>query len=299
MELAGAGRPVQPALRPEDRRTRELKKIGRDDLAEYLIEQAEAQVQAVDLKEGEKYLEPDWGVRSVSTGSRLKFGIKLTAEDWPTRREAGTIKALQAQSARTVSPEGDRVPGAGGHGRFMGDKGQPGGAGPRYDREGLLRPGRGCASRLPERRSPRKTSARSPRAGCKKSLVDISRERYPATSQEEIDAKLDEEFEGTREVRSRGRRRDRRSGSSDTYGIEIPAEALDATRRRTKSGRRCGTPSTHAIGRRCAGWSAACCSTSSTRVEEPPLHDGPSAVAASAWSATPRSIPRRSTSAKA
>ena len=49
---------------------------------------------------------------------------------------------------------------------------------------------------------------------------------YPATSEEEIDAKLEEAFEGTEKVGSRGRRRDRRTGSRDTYGIEIPAEAL-------------------------------------------------------------------------
>src|SRR5207344_483225 len=74
---------------------RDLKKIGREELPEKLIEMAEAQVQAVDLKEGEKYLQPDWGVRSVLDWVKLKFGLKLTADDLGDQTEAGTIKALK------------------------------------------------------------------------------------------------------------------------------------------------------------------------------------------------------------
>src|SRR5262249_30251047 len=56
---------------------RELKKIGRDALAEHLIDLAEKSMAEIDLTGGRQYLEMDWGVKSVCDWARLKFQIKL------------------------------------------------------------------------------------------------------------------------------------------------------------------------------------------------------------------------------
>src|SRR5207244_1048550 len=44
---------------------RALKQVGKDNLSQHLIEQAEAAVAEVDLGEGKKFLDPDWGTRSI------------------------------------------------------------------------------------------------------------------------------------------------------------------------------------------------------------------------------------------
>src|SRR5439155_2830491 len=60
---------------------RQLRQMGKDQVAQYLIEQAEHAVAATDLSGGRGYMDPEWGLRSIGDWARLKFQIKLTAED--------------------------------------------------------------------------------------------------------------------------------------------------------------------------------------------------------------------------
>ncbi|MBX7167209.1 MAG: preprotein translocase subunit SecA [Pirellulales bacterium] len=62
-------------------RDRDLKKVGRDDLAEALIEQGQASIQEVDLSEGQRYLAEDYGVRTACGWLQLKFGLKLEVDE--------------------------------------------------------------------------------------------------------------------------------------------------------------------------------------------------------------------------
>jgi len=58
-------------------RDRELKKLGRDALLEYLLGQARKAVAAVDLKEGAKFLAEDFSVQTACAWVNYKFGIAL------------------------------------------------------------------------------------------------------------------------------------------------------------------------------------------------------------------------------
>ncbi|HPZ82881.1 MAG TPA: SEC-C metal-binding domain-containing protein, partial [Thermogutta sp.] len=60
---------------------RELRKIPREDLSEYLIEKAQQSIRTIDLSEGAKYLDPDFGLKSAINWVRSKFGIELTVEE--------------------------------------------------------------------------------------------------------------------------------------------------------------------------------------------------------------------------
>ena len=60
---------------------RQLKQIGKDNLIENLIAEAVKRIEQVDLSEGKPFLQPDWGVKSLCDWARLKFGIKLTADE--------------------------------------------------------------------------------------------------------------------------------------------------------------------------------------------------------------------------
>jgi preprotein translocase subunit SecA len=62
-------------------RDRELKQVGRDGLAEHLIEKARAAVAKLDLSAGAGFLDPDFGLRSACGWVRNKFGVELPPDE--------------------------------------------------------------------------------------------------------------------------------------------------------------------------------------------------------------------------
>ncbi|MFO0926626.1 MAG: preprotein translocase subunit SecA [Gemmataceae bacterium] len=80
---------------------RQLKQIGKDHLAEYLTEQAQATVNAIDLSEGQPYLAADWGPRSLCDWARLKYGVRLAVDEVAGKNE-GQIKELLQQRIREL-----------------------------------------------------------------------------------------------------------------------------------------------------------------------------------------------------
>jgi preprotein translocase subunit SecA len=58
-------------------RDRDLRKIGRENLGEFLIEKAKEAVQRVDLSRGARFLEMDFGIQTACAWVRHKFGIAL------------------------------------------------------------------------------------------------------------------------------------------------------------------------------------------------------------------------------
>jgi preprotein translocase subunit SecA len=62
-------------------RDRELKKIGRDEVAEFLLDKAREAIQRVDLSQGAAFLQEDFGQRSALLWVRNKFGIELDFDE--------------------------------------------------------------------------------------------------------------------------------------------------------------------------------------------------------------------------
>src|SRR5207244_3856060 len=56
---------------------RALKKIGREQISEYLFAEAQKVARNADLSKGRGYLQSDWGFVSLCTWFDLKFHIKL------------------------------------------------------------------------------------------------------------------------------------------------------------------------------------------------------------------------------
>jgi preprotein translocase subunit SecA len=61
-------------------RDRDLKKIGRENLAEELIKMAHEAISRIDLSGAARFLEPDFGVQTARAWLRDKFGVELTPE---------------------------------------------------------------------------------------------------------------------------------------------------------------------------------------------------------------------------
>ncbi len=58
-----------------------LKRTGRDDLAEFLIEKAHSAISRIDLNEGAKFLVPDFGLQTTCAWVGIKFGFDLDLDE--------------------------------------------------------------------------------------------------------------------------------------------------------------------------------------------------------------------------
>jgi preprotein translocase subunit SecA len=174
---------------------RQLKQIGRDNLAQHLMELAEKSVAAVDLSAGKSFLEPDWGRKSVADWARLKFQIRLNPNDLADK-ESHQIKDLLHDKVLEIYRQKEiEFPVRVGMARFMAEKGPHPAGGHRYDREGLYQWERFRFPALTDSLNEEDFRTES-RARLQERLMDVSRKFYPTASQLDIDAKLEEVWSG-------------------------------------------------------------------------------------------------------
>jgi preprotein translocase subunit SecA len=126
----------------------------------------------------------------------LKFQIKLSPEELADQ-EAEAIKGMLHRKIFEIYRQREiEFPVRVGMARFMADRQTQPGAGHRYDREGLLQWARqrfeGAASPLNE-----EDFRTQSRARLQDMLLEVSRQYYSKTGQEELDSKLEEVMSGT------------------------------------------------------------------------------------------------------
>jgi preprotein translocase subunit SecA len=173
---------------------RQLKQMGKDNVAQFLIEGAEKAVAEIDLSGGQDFLKQDWNVRSVCDWARLKFQIKLTTAELEGKTLEEIKSILHARVMELYRQKEVEFPVKVAMARFMADRAQAGGQ--RYDREGLYVWSRqrfpGQAEFLGEEEFRTQSRAR-----IYEQLLEVSRKYMPPAGQEEIDQKLVEAFSGT------------------------------------------------------------------------------------------------------
>src|SRR5262249_37723517 len=114
---------------------RQLKQIGRDNVAQHLSEKAEAAIDAVDLTGGKQYLDADWGERSLADWVRLKFQISVEASSFVGKNPADIKESIRAKVLALYRQKEIELPVKAGMTQFMADRAQPQpGMGQRYDR---------------------------------------------------------------------------------------------------------------------------------------------------------------------
>lgn len=198
---------------------RGLKQIGRDNLAQFLIEQAEKAVSEVDLSGGKAFLEGNWGLQSIADWARIKFQIRLATESLTEQvkqegeEEAGAA-TLTAEVLNTKQPDEIiailrqkvlelyrqreiEFPVRVGMAQFMSDRQQQQVAGgQRYDREGLLRWAKIRFASAADSLSEEDFRTQS-RSKLQELLQEVSGRFYAQLSHDDIDKKLNEVFQGT------------------------------------------------------------------------------------------------------
>jgi preprotein translocase subunit SecA len=175
---------------------RQLKQMGKENVAQFLIEGAEKTVNEIDLSGGQPYLEPDWGVRSVCDWARLKFQIKLTPADLADKSPEDIKAVLHDRVMELYRQKEIEFPIKVAMARFMADR-APAAGGQRYDRDGLYNWARQRFAAQSEFLSEDDFRTQS-RARLQEELLEVSRKYVPCTGQEKIDEKLEEAFSGTR-----------------------------------------------------------------------------------------------------
>jgi preprotein translocase subunit SecA len=85
---------------------RDLKRVGRDDVAEFLQERAREAIHRIDLAEGTRFLEPDFGLRTACGWTEWRFGVGLDEQELASVAKNGVepqaFKQLVSRKAREV-----------------------------------------------------------------------------------------------------------------------------------------------------------------------------------------------------
>ena len=239
---------------------RKLKEIGRDNLAGFLIEQAEKSIAAVDLEKGRPYLQPDWGRRSLCDWIYHKFQIKIDPDTLAEKGEEEIRERLQNEVRKVYRQKELEFPVTVAMARFMSDRVHAGPGGQRYDREGLYRwslarfgkkteeaPVPEPAAVVAGDNEPNYVTAvmQAPapamtlshlglseedfrthsRTKLHELLLDVSKKTFPAMAHEEIDERLAAAFHGT-DYSEEEDARELSEWVRKELGMEIPVEAL-------------------------------------------------------------------------
>jgi preprotein translocase subunit SecA len=114
---------------------RDLKKIGRDNVAEYLLDIARKAIQAVDLSEGKVFLEEDFQHRFAASWVQNKFGIELKLDEIRTMEGPAFKKFVTEKAEATYDAKEAEYPAMAGLYRFLT---ATGGKHLRLDGEGLM-----------------------------------------------------------------------------------------------------------------------------------------------------------------
>jgi preprotein translocase subunit SecA len=206
---------------------RDLKKIGRDNLAGKLIEEAEKALAQIDLSAGQRFLQPDWGLQSLVDWVRLKFQIQVPLETLKGK-SADQMKDLLYQQVMELYRQKEiELPVKAGLARFMAERTQPqmGMAQQRYDREGLFKWAKGRFASAADNLSEEEFRTQ-PRSKLLEILLEVSRRFYPKTRQEDIDDRLAECFEGADRRSDADDARELAGWAKNTLGLDIPEATL-------------------------------------------------------------------------
>ena len=185
-------------------RDRELKKLGRDGVAEMLIDKAREAVHKIDLNEGAGYLDQDFPLLTAIDWVRNKFAIELNVDDCRDFDQGAFEDLVIEKAGESYAQREIEFPVMAGllHYTIKDSGGQK-----RYDREALVRWAQerfGVEISLEDLKRKQRDEIRD-------LLIERSRENYKKSEEvaDELRDRLDELF------------------SSSAHGSDIPEEKLD------------------------------------------------------------------------
>jgi preprotein translocase subunit SecA len=200
---------------------KELKKIGPEKLAEYLVSKAEAAVKSVDLTEGARYLTRTYGAEALADWMRQKFGVVITIDEIGARSGNELNTFLYKKVREAYRRKDIEFPVRVAMQNFMAEKAQQGG-GQRFDRDGLYKwAAQRLGTALALKSGPEALAGEAgffagafkaieaeglteefirtePRSKLREKLLEIAPKAMPVADLDEIDAKVADVFSGAK-----------------------------------------------------------------------------------------------------
>jgi preprotein translocase subunit SecA len=205
---------------------RQMKQIGRDNLAGDILTQATKAVEQVDLSEGKKYLEPTFGLESLIDWVKAKFAVEMELKDLQGKEGEKVREFILDRIHQAYRQKEIEFPVQVAMASFMADKAQPTG-GQKYDREGLFRWAKTRfgvhAQNLVEEQF--RTESRS---RLREMLMEISKTAFPPADQTKIDEQLEETFSGTKTAEEEDAK-ELAEWFKTTYQIDLPVSELQGS----------------------------------------------------------------------
>ena len=115
-------------------RDRDLKKVGRDQLAEVLMEKARDAIVDIDIGEAKAFLEPDFGIRSACSWVSYKFGFTIPIDEVKNLEPDAFKEIVCKRATQAYGEKESEYPILAGMYRFSTSTA----GGQRIDREGLV-----------------------------------------------------------------------------------------------------------------------------------------------------------------
>lgn len=175
---------------------RDMKKIGRENLAQHLIIEANKVIEQIDLSGGRHFLDPKWGLKSACDWVRLKFQINLQADELSDKTPEEIASIVYSQVKQLYHDKDVEFPVRLGMARFMSERHQAmAPSAHKYDRDGLLHWAKERFPNVHETISEEEFRTES-RTKLQEKLNEVSRKAFPKLTQTELDGNLQEAFEG-------------------------------------------------------------------------------------------------------
>jgi preprotein translocase subunit SecA len=202
----------------------ELRKVGREELSQHLLEHAAKAINDVDLSEGEKFLDRAWGLSSLCDWANAKFRIDLTPEQVGKLSE-GEARTLILDRIRDVYRQKEiEFPVQVAMSSFMAEKASGVAGQQRYNREGLFSWSRQRFPNQTQNLTEDQFRTES-RANLRALILKISGDAYPAVNQSEIEAKVEDAMSGTRSADADDAK-EMTDWMRQTFQIDIETEKL-------------------------------------------------------------------------
>jgi preprotein translocase subunit SecA len=170
---------------------RDLKKVGREGLSEFLLSEAEKSILARDLSGGKRFLDPNYSAESLADWARQKFNLKLAREEVAEKDVGELAKLLKAKARESYRLKDVEFPVQVGLAMYLPEKTRPD---RRPDRDKLFH---WCLTRLASGGPiPEEAIRTESRAKIKDTLLAASRGTFPVADLPEIEARIEDIFSG-------------------------------------------------------------------------------------------------------
>ena len=206
----------------------DLKAIGRENLSDYLLGGASEAVKAIDLSDGQRFLDRNYGPESLADWARVKFGLKIESSEVDDK-EANELTKLLHQKVREAYRQKDiEFPIRVGMAAHMPERSS---TTHRPNREHLY----GWAmQRFQSSAISEEVVRTEPRSMILEQLLKVSETQIPAVDYPEIDAKLEEVFSGAVAAEAADAN-DLIEWSKETLKLELdPKRLIGSTRTRVR-----------------------------------------------------------------